>query len=264
MGLYVPPIIVILCRGSSLIVSVKRPFKRRRIDPKRKDTLPPFFKLTNDDDREEKAEYQEVGTYNVILNPESFADFEEYKDYHEPLRPLIAKHPNSVHSGTASTDRDPGSDISNTGNNTYASDDPDTVILRVFEDDTNKTSSPKSTSTPARTSTDLSRSPKAAASHQEYFQFSYDNTPLMKMANKDGRDHQLIYYYKNFVHRHLAQVHRDSLGTSLETGVLTAPDVFERQASTFLPVCYNSFFQCMCREGMGDTCTADCRSFTTP
>ena len=56
------------------------------------------------------------------------------------------------------------------------------------------------------------------------------------MAHQDGRDHQLVYYYKTYVHRHLAQVHRDSLGISLETGALSAPDVFERQAASFLPV----------------------------
>lgn len=128
--------------------------------------------------------------------------------------------------------------------------DPNVVVLKVFED--NDSAHPTS---PAYSHPNLSRSDtisnasasvttglshgitaEVASQKGDILTFSIDNTPLLKFANPDGGDHSVIYYYKNFVHRHLAQVHRDTLGTSLETGSLTAPDVLERQAGTFLPV----------------------------
>ena len=201
--------------------------------------MPPFYKLTNDEDRERKAEYQQIGTYNVIANPDSFTHLDEYRAFRESSKDPMFDPPTCIPAEHARLDQKPGERPPNEGNNTYASGDPDIVILRLFEDESAALGSPRSTFTPSRSSmaaTDSTRSPMPPTPNQDYFKFSHDNTPLMKMANKDGRDHELIYYYKNFVHRHLAQVHRDSLGTSLETGVLTAPDVFERQAANFLPV----------------------------
>lgn len=120
-----------------------------------------------------------------------------------------------------------------------AADDTDVVILKAFQDDTqSKTTSPVSISTMqfrnGRTASPFS--PAASPIRKESLEPSFESTPLMNMAHMDGRDHHIIYYYKNFVHRHLAQVHRDSLGTLLETGASTAPEVFERQAAAFMPV----------------------------
>ena len=178
-----------------------------------------------------------------MVNPSSFAEFEEYKDNRHDRnsqKSTPSKGPGSVHSDQASNDQtlynEPNGDNFN-GN--QKCDDPDIVILNVFEDDTRKLGSPTSTVVQghsSRTPTHSLPCSAGSAHWAEHFRFSYDNTPLMRMAHKDGRDHQLVYYYKNYVHRHLAQVHRDSLGTSLETGALSAPDVFERQAASFLPV----------------------------
>ena len=92
--------------------------------------------------------------------------------------------------------------------------DPDVVILTVFEDDARKSLSP-TTSTPlpkasrsSRTGTLSTTSTGTSVQQNDVFRFSLDNTPLMKFAHPDGRDHSIIYYYKNFVYRHLAQVHR--------------------------------------------------------
>lgn len=212
------------------------------------DLLPPFSALTNDEDREKKAEFRKPGSYYLVVNPSSFAEYEEYKDNRHdrkspkstPSNGTPSKGPGSEHSDQFSNDQtqynDPdGESFSGTQN----SDDPDIVILKVFEDDTHKLGSPTSAVVQERSSRTptLSLPSSVGSAHRaDYFRFSYDNTPLMRMAHKDGRDHQLVYYYKNYVHRHLAQVHRDSLGTSLETGALSAPDVFERQAASFLPV----------------------------
>lgn len=183
-----------------------------------------------------------------MVNPSSFTEFEEYnKDTrHDRKSPKSTptKGPGSEHSDQFSSNNqtqcnDPDGQIFN---GTQNSDDPDIVILKVFEDDTRRLGSPTSAVVQGRSSRTPTLSiPSSAtsANRADHFRFAYDNTPLMRMAHKDGRDHQLVYYYKNYVHRHLAQVHRDSLGTSLETGALSAPDVFERQAASFLPVRQN-------------------------
>lgn len=231
--------------NSKLAESLPRPFKRQRTSQHQEDLLPLFSELTNDEDREKKAEFRRPGTYHLVVNPSSFAEFDEYKDSrrdrNSPKSSPI-KGPESEHSDQFSTDltqyNEPNSDDFI---DTQISNDPDIVILKIFEDDTRKSVSPTSTVVQrqsSRTPTISLPSSAGSASRADYFRFSYDNTPLMRMAHKDGRDHQLVFYYKNYVHRHLAQVHRDSLGTSLETGALSAPDVFERQAASFLPVCF--------------------------
>lgn len=200
--------------------------------------------LTNDEDREKKAEFRTPGSYYLVVNPSSFAEFDEYKDnQHDRNSPKIiaSKRRGSEYADQFSSKQPqydgPDGDRSN---DTPMSKDPDIVILKTFEDDTTKLGSPTSAVVQAlssRTST-LSLPSSAGSTHRtDFCRFSYDNTPLMRMAHQDGRDHQLVYYYKTFVYRHLAQVHRDSLGTSLETGALSAPDVFEKQAASFLPVC---------------------------
>ena len=220
------------------------------------DLLPPFSMLTNDEDREKKAEFRKPGSYQLVVNPSSFAEFDEYKD--NPRDRNSPKSKASKRRGSEYGDQfsnnqtqydepndDPFSDAPK-------SNDPDIVILKLFEDDTQKMGSPTSAvqALASRTST-LSLPSSVGSTHRsDLFRFSYDNTPLMRMAHHDGRDHQLVYYYKTFVYRHLAQVHRDSLGTSLETGALSAPDVFERQAASFLPVCLLS----CSTEGMAGHC----------
>ena len=206
------------------------------------DLLPPFSALTNDEDREKKAEFKKLGSYHLVVNPSSFAEFDEYKDSgndRNSPKSTTSKGLGSEHSDQFSNDQTQYNDSNgDNSNDTQTSGDPDIVILKVFEDDTRKLGSPtsalqgRSSNTPT-----LSLPSSASSAHRaDYFRFSYDNTPLMRMAHKDGRDHQLVYYYKNYVHRHLAQVHQDSLGTLLETGALSAPDVFERHAASFLPV----------------------------
>ena len=205
------------------------------------DLLPPFSTLTNDEDREKKAEFRKSGSYHVVVNPSSFVDFDEYKNSrHGWDSPKGMKsggiEPNHHFSNSQTQFGEPHGDHFN---DTQASNDPDIVILKIFEDDTHKLGSPMTAAVqarPPRTPNFALPSPGGFAHGADHFRFSYENTPLMRMAHQDGRDHQLVFYYKTFVHRHLTQVHRDSLGTPLETGSLSAPDVFERQAASFLPV----------------------------
>ena len=242
MGSYVLPILL-QPFSSTLAASLPRPFKRRRMCQQQEDLLPPFSTLTNDDDREKKAEFRTPGSYLLVVNPSSFAEFDEYKDnQHNRNSPKskASKRRGSEYGDRLSNNQtqydESGGDHFN---DTPISKDPDIVILKIFEDDTHKLGSPTSAvqALSSRTSTISVPSSSGSAHRTDFFRFSHDNTPLMRMGHQDGRDHQLVYYYKTFVYRHLAQVHRDSLGTSLETGALSAPDVFERQAASFLPVC---------------------------
>ena len=43
------------------------------------DSLPPFASLSNDEDRERKATYRRPGTYNVLVNPDSFTNLPDYQ-----------------------------------------------------------------------------------------------------------------------------------------------------------------------------------------
>ena len=199
--------------------------------------------LTNDEDRERKAELRKPGSYHLVVNPSSFAEFDEYRDNRyigNSLKSIVSKRRGSENSNRFSNSQTQFDESdADHFNNTQTFDDPDVVVLKIFEDDTYKLRSPTNAAVQAhssRTPTLSFASPARSANPTDHFRLSYENTPLMRMAHQDGRDHQLVYYYKNFVHRHLAQVHRDSLGTSFETGALSAPEVFERQAASFLPV----------------------------
>ena len=177
------------------------------------------------------------------MNPSSFADFDEYKNsrlgWNSPKGMKLERRGSEHDHQFSNSQTQSGEPHGDHFSCTQASDDPDIVILKIFEDDTHKPGSPTTTviqARPLRTSSFVLPSPGGSARGADQFIFSYENTPLMRMAHQDGRDHQLVFYYKTFVHRHLAQVHRDSLGTPLETRALSAPDVFERQAASFLPV----------------------------
>lgn len=91
------------------------------------DDLPDFADLTNDEDRERKAESKAPGTYNVIVNPQSFASLPEYGASN-----MTRSRAHSIRSIKSEpfTSRSPTSDfITDT-----ALMDPNTVVLSRFED----------------------------------------------------------------------------------------------------------------------------------
>lgn len=227
-----------------------RPSKRRRLSAIQDDHLPAFYMLRNDEDRERKAEYTRPGTYHVILTPASFQDYEACSSQSCLATPL------STHLGDTHVDEWP-SDPFPFGEQSrgclYSSSDPDVVILRTFEDDSRSLVSPalltpQSLVQRSRTSTlSLPCSTLSLPSQLSTGLLSKNGSnlqngaprvasPLMQMAHPDGRDDRLIYHYTNFLHRHLAQVCRDSLDTTLLIDEFAAPNFLERQAATFQPV----------------------------
>ena len=249
----------------------ERPPKRQRLDlgqldffsshpqlsqDESMDSLAPFPFLTNDEEREKKASFKPPGTYNVIVNQNSFVNFNEYKETFpgDPYPPVVSNYggppANRVDSTSYKTRQSSPLHSYYSHESSEGLNDADVVILKVFEDNDADMLSPagyrQARSSRSNTISNATTSMAASipsnfgaplsAQRGDIFNYSVDNTPLLRYAHHDGQDHSIIYYYKNFVHRHLAQVHRDTLGTSVETGALTAPDVMERQAGTFLPV----------------------------
>ena len=156
-----------------------------------------------------------------------------------------SKEPGSTSSDRSNADLPLHSDFGHDSNDTETSNDPDIVILRVFEDDSRKFLSPGAVVTHNRPSRLLPPSDLMTSlsnPDQDYSNVQWNEITLARRASQNGHDDQLLQHYTSFVHRHLAQIHRDSLGTSMETGALTAPDVFEQQAAYFPPVRRIMFF----------------------
>ena len=223
---------------------MKESSNRWQADCQQDDLQPQFARLTNDDDREKKAAFRKAGTYHVIVNPESFKELDQYRDLHSSPSSTSSKDPASSVCDRFNADLQLHHDHGQDSNDTETSNDPDVVILRVFEDDSKKLLSPSGVVGQSRSLKVLSPSDPAAAIStydQDYSDFPEGEIASARQARQNGHDDHLLQHYTNFVHRHLAQVHRDSLGTSLETGALTAPDVFEQQAALFPPVCQIPF-----------------------
>ncbi|KAL9584750.1 MAG: hypothetical protein Q9203_004546, partial [Teloschistes exilis] len=209
--------------------------------PQRHDFLPPFSRLTNDEDREKKAEFRSPGSYNVIVTPSSLAGLEEYRDGLDDSdgeeTPITAGPQGSKASSNGFRSPEPE-------NNVITFKDPDTVALRVFEDNTKKTASPMSTSSRFAMSSASSLTSPSSSGH--YFQRtdmfmlpSQSSTPpplTYEIAPQDPRDMPLICHYRNLLSRHLFHVHRGSITPSLAPGAFFTQELFERTVATFAPL----------------------------
>ncbi|KAJ5477234.1 hypothetical protein N7539_007378 [Penicillium diatomitis] len=89
--------------------------------------LPDFSLLTSDEDREKKAESSTPGTYHVVMVPESFSSLPEYAEETDDSRFTG----DFSHSATASP-------VRTTRSESDATEDPNVVILRTFEDTTRR------------------------------------------------------------------------------------------------------------------------------
>ena len=205
----------------------------------REDFLPLFASLTNDEDRESKAKRRRPGTYYVVCNPSSFAMYEEYRD-------TVASR-SSLKPSSRSTSRDPTMELFFEEDRSsrdqseilsQVSEDPNVVILRVFEDDTKDTDSPLIKSGRLRSSqTPISNHEhvRPKIKDEESAETVARASPLMKSIEPQSEDTLLIQHFKSVVHNQLAHIHNDSMG---ETSPLTPslPDLLESHAAKFRPV----------------------------
>lgn len=199
------------------------------------DQLPPFSMLKSDEDRERKAEHQMPGTYHIVANPSSFAGLEEYQN---------SRNGSKLHSKSRTT-RSPryrsssaNEPSSATGQDVY--EDPETLILGTFEDNARKLATLGLLTTnlsKSPTSSLTSQSPRASlvqAAHS--FSRSTETSPILERAIQSRADQDIASFYQKFVRVQINQVHRDSLGTSSQSGALTFPEVLDKHVDSFPPV----------------------------
>ena len=198
------------------------------------DLLPPFSTLTNDEDREKKAEYRAPGTYNIVVNPSSFVDLEEYREFLDDVKPnlgsMLKNSPQRQQSLDSVQSRSSGEDFS---------DDPDIVILSKFEDDMgglSNISTQHSRTVSSVTPTPSDSSCTSVIQHGEPISALGEAPSFLQVLHRDGVDQQLISHYNNFMRRSFAQVQRDSLGTLFGNDETSAHQIIGQQAIDFPPV----------------------------
>ncbi|KAL8703605.1 MAG: hypothetical protein Q9201_003204, partial [Fulgogasparrea decipioides] len=217
--------------------------------PSRHDYLPPFSRLTNDEDRERKAEFRRPGSYNVIVTPSSLNGLDEYKaNDGDDQTPVTAGSKASKTSLTSFSAAD-------LENNIITFDDPDIVMLRVFEDNTKKTTSPMSPSLRFGLSSSSSLTSPSSSHHfqrADMFMLPSQTTsppPLTyEITPQDPRDWPLICHYRNLLSQHLFHVHRGTTTPPLAPGAFFAQELFERTVATFPPL-YHALMA-LCALGM--------------
>lgn len=200
------------------------------------DHLPPFSSLTNDEDREKKAEFRAPGTYNIIVNPSSFVDLEEYRESNDcsdracGLKPSLNQQ-NHHRNMTG---------ISSSHSNEHLQKDPNVVILEKFETDAvimpvmNIRHAQSAASVLTSQSSSRQVSPRATLSPL----FGETVTAQILLQTPPGKDDdsRLIAHFNRFVLPSFAQVHRDALGTEADTNTLLVHEVFAQNAALFSPV----------------------------
>ncbi|KAI9717547.1 MAG: hypothetical protein M1812_004688 [Candelaria pacifica] len=201
-----------------------------------RDALPPFATLTNDDDREKKAESQDPGTFNVIVNPDSFLGLPEYSDSGSPapLEISAARHDAGQRINHTNLEARPYRDQVR---------DPNIVVLRKFEDSGKRLStlpwqsqsqpkSSKSSVSPLLSSAGVSRHTDDLEVSDE----SRSDRSMIEIARRGGKDAKLLEHYRGFVWRQVIQIHRHRVSRPAGAGVNADVDAFEEEAGTFPPL----------------------------
>ncbi|MCJ1401685.1 hypothetical protein MMC11_004902 [Xylographa trunciseda] len=198
--------------------------------PAASDLLAPFTTLTNDEERQNKAEYQRPGTYFVVAIPSSFVDLEDYRNSGDdpPER-----------SSTVFGD-------STQGVAANIAVDTETLILGTFEEHAQTSalwSLPESSSLVGRDYNNVS--PQITSftrfpSDPDRLRVSPSLLPEAPQPidiSSAGQEERLLLHYRNFVRKHLVQIRRENPDASTGDSGL-GPDLFEQEASTFPPLRY--------------------------
>ncbi|ERF75071.1 hypothetical protein EPUS_04853 [Endocarpon pusillum Z07020] len=201
------------------------------------DDLPAFATLRTDEEREKKAECTSPGTYNVIVNPESFQHLPEYGDDAEVkiLRLSPLRRGSLAASMASSQGREPGVDNSHQVDGVYQdSEDPNVVILPRFEDATRRATlqwkdfhSP----TPPRLTT---HSSGASIPILDSLADTEPTQSLMQRAAEGGQDAHLLQHFRNHIWQQLAQVEHESMAQASIRG--SGIEVLEHAARLFPPL----------------------------
>ncbi|TKA69613.1 hypothetical protein B0A49_05430 [Cryomyces minteri] len=193
------------------------------------DPFPPFATLTNDEDRERKAELQNPGTFHVIVVPDSFSDLPEYHE--DPSASVVgfASSPDSRRPATYSFGIQALASEQRDGNL-----DPNVVILRRFEETGRRMSYPHGqlyTRVPAPLSSSGPPNFPSKSCAREPLS-SYDSIRMARsfqeVIDSGGPDARLLTHYRDFL---VMQVMHSSANN-----LLSGLEIFEKQAMNFSPV----------------------------
>ncbi|KAI9890047.1 MAG: hypothetical protein M1814_004563 [Vezdaea aestivalis] len=192
------------------------------------DNLPPFDTLTSDEEREKKAEFQNPGTYLVVVNPDSFSSLPEYSDSESPPKPWVRRQSltRSNFGGSGDSDSEGYKDISQ---------DPNIVILPKFEDCVRRSAThggfkaSKGSASPL--SPQLTTKIKAEIPEADY-DFSEPTSPL-EVARRGGADARLLDHYRRVISPQLAQFLPSD---SIKVEDTNRGDAFETQADSYPPL----------------------------
>jgi hypothetical protein len=198
------------------------------------DDLPPFATLMTDEERERKAECTSPGTYNVVVNPDSFQHLPEYSDDAESkslrLSPLrrgsLAASMASSHGREALLVDGVPPGITGSG------EDPNVVILHRFEDTTRRTTVQSKES---RSPTSLRQSSSNPEQPDTETHIAPDpTTSLISKAANGGEDFGLLQQFRNVVWKQLMQIEAESPDVTQHEH--SAINVFEHAAAYFPPL----------------------------
>lgn len=206
--------------------------------------MPPFATLKTDEEREKKAEGTSPGTYNVIVNPESFQHLPEYGDDAEMkiLRLSPLRRGSLAVSMASSQGREPGVDGSHQVDGVHQdSVDPNVVILPRFEDATRRATlqwKDLHSPTPPRLTTNSS---EASIPILDGHADTEPTQSLMQRAAEGGQDANLLQHFRNHIWQQLAQIEHESMARTSIRG--SGIEVLENAARFFPPVRINHLDQ---------------------
>lgn len=200
-----------------------------------KDVLPVFALLTSDEDREKKAEACSPGTYHVVVTPDSFSALPEYSDDGDRSRS------NGVSESVSSVATSP---ISGIKSEAIPSEDPNVVVLKMFEDTTRRSSSTGRMPRVSPTSEisdpfcSLSLSPILDSLPSPVI-FEDENVSILEgCLDQSSQDTTLFAHFRHVVWKQLFPHDRgldDSFGLESH-GMTLSVDFLEREAAHFPPL----------------------------
>jgi hypothetical protein len=195
------------------------------------DDLPLFAELTNDEDREKKAEGQVPGTFNVVVNPESFAGLPEYG-------PLPGPRPrkSSLQTRRNSWDSQTSTGVPRARSNVnLANRDPNIVVLAKFEDA--PLSLPSLSSFPVDRRTSLPENLYSLNLSGGSRGSSLPSGRRNDSVTQGLRDERLMVHYRGFISKRVFPI-----GKGLLVDRPMQDDPIVAEARDFPPVSYDPLF----------------------
>lgn len=201
------------------------------------DDLPPFATLTTDEARERKAERTSPGTYNVVVNPDSFQHMPEYSDDPDlkSLRLSPLRRASLATSLASSLGKEPSLDAGG------LSGDPNIVVLPRFEDTARRATAQwrdlKSPTSP------LLPSLKIKVEEEEEEEKEEEGSPAESSSIRrttvtapqhEGQDSKYMVQFRNVVWKQLVQA--EPAGDGASASPSSSADVMEEVAANFPPV----------------------------